>query len=74
VNNSRASNLRKTPGKRLITEFLILSDGTVLVQNLTPTTAAILSQLNPNDDTILRRVVASRPAKESSSLNHELRD
>jgi hypothetical protein len=67
VNNSRVSSLRKAPGKWLMTEFLILSDGTVLVQNLTPTTAAILSQLNPNDDTIQRRVVPGRPAKESSS-------
>ncbi len=42
----------------LVTEFLILPDGTVLVQNLTPPMAAILLQLNPNEEAIRRRVTA----------------
>jgi hypothetical protein len=44
----------------LTTEFLLLPDGTVLVQNLTPAMAAILLELNPNEEAIRRRVTAGR--------------
>jgi hypothetical protein len=48
----------------LMTEFLLLPDGRVLVQNLTPVMAAILLKLNPNETAIRRRVVKqSSPAK-----------
>jgi len=41
----------------LMTEFLLLPDGRVFVQNLTPVMAAILLKLNPNEPAIRRRVV-----------------
>jgi len=41
----------------LVTEFLLLPDGRILVQNLTPVMAAILLKLNPNETAIRRRVV-----------------
>jgi hypothetical protein len=40
----------------LTTEFLLLPDGTVYAQNLTPTMAAVLLELNPNEEAIRRRV------------------
>ena len=39
----------------LMTELLILADGGILVHNLTPTMAAILQELNPEDATIRPR-------------------
>jgi hypothetical protein len=48
----------------LLTEFLVLPDGRILVQNLTPVMAAILLKLNPNEKAIRRRVgKKSSPAK-----------
>lgn len=41
----------------LMTEFLILPDGKVLVQDLTRVMAEILIGLNPNEDAIRRRLV-----------------
>ncbi len=38
----------------LVSEFLILPDGRVYVQNLTEPMAELLSQLNPDDPTIQR--------------------
>ena len=40
----------------LSTELLILPDGRILVHNLTPTFAALLSALNPADEQIRQRV------------------
>jgi hypothetical protein len=37
-------------------DILILSDGTILVHNLTPAVATILNALNPNDPTIKPRI------------------
>jgi hypothetical protein len=37
------------------TEFLILADGRILVHNITPTMAAILSELNPDDEQMCER-------------------
>ncbi len=48
----------------LVTEFLLLPDGRILVQNLTPVMAAILLELNPGEEAIRRRVVQpSSPTK-----------
>ena len=40
------------------TEFLILADGRILVHNITPTMASILSQLNPADELMRERAQA----------------
>ncbi len=40
---------KKQPQPEATTEILLLPDGQVLVHNLTPTMAAILAELNPND-------------------------
>jgi len=48
----------------LVTEFLLLPDGRILVQNLTPVMAAILLELNPDETAIRRRALKpSNPAK-----------
>src|SRR5436309_2574420 len=39
-------------------DILILSDGTILVHNLTPDMAATLNAVNPQDPTIASRVLA----------------
>ena len=39
-------------------DILILSDGTILVHNLTPDMAAMLNAVNPQDPTIGPRVLA----------------
>src|SRR5215471_8318547 len=41
-------------------DLLILSDGTILIHNLTPAMAAILNKVNPQDKTIQRRAFAKR--------------
>jgi hypothetical protein len=44
-------------------DFLILSDGTVLAHNLTPAMAAILKRVNPRDAGMRKRAsVLSKPA------------
>ena len=54
-----------SPGEREKTEpdaavdLLILSDGTILVHNLTPALAAILNEMNPRDENIQPRALAS---------------
>ncbi len=40
----------------LVTELLLLPDGRIFVQNLTPVMAAVLLQLNPGEEAIRRRV------------------
>jgi hypothetical protein len=40
-----------------MTEFLLLPDGRILVQDLTPVMAGILLDLNPGEEAIRRRVV-----------------
>lgn len=44
----------------LHTELLILPDGRILVQNLTQPMARLLHRLNPEDQTIGRRVKTRR--------------
>ena len=59
------------------TEFLILANGRIMVHNITPTMAAILSELNPNDHLMRQRAHAidsaqpvelKTPAKYSENL------
>jgi hypothetical protein len=46
---------RKSTRRSVITDILILSDGTVLAHNLTPGMADVLHKLNPKDETIRAR-------------------
>jgi len=46
-------------------EILILPDGTVLAHNITPEMAAALHELNPQDETIGRRVCPSGAGRET---------
>jgi hypothetical protein len=41
----------------LMSELLIMPDGKIYVHNLTPEMAAVLSELNPTDETIKQRVI-----------------
>jgi hypothetical protein len=43
--------------QELMSEVLLMPDGTVLAHNLTPAMAAVLHELNPADETIRQRVV-----------------
>jgi hypothetical protein len=38
-------------------ELLVMPDGKIYAHNLTPEMAAVLSELNPNDDCIKQRVI-----------------
>jgi hypothetical protein len=38
-----------------VSEFLILPDGRLMVHNLTPTMAAVVSELDPEDGTMRKR-------------------
>jgi len=42
----------------LITELLVLPDGRILVHNLTPAFAGLLSGLNPDDEQLASRALA----------------
>ena len=57
IEKQRAARGVRVP---LATDFLILSDGTVLAHNLTPVMAAILHKLNPQDQTIRLRAFTVR--------------
>ena len=41
----------------LMSELLIMPDGRIYVHNLTPEMAAVLRELNPDDETIQQRVI-----------------
>ena len=41
----------------LMSELLIMPDGKIYAHNLTPEMAAILSELNPDDEAIKQRVI-----------------
>jgi len=56
------------PKAPLVTEFLLLPDGRILVQDLTPVMAALLLELNPGEEAIRRRV----PNPPSPQNLHEL--
>lgn len=40
-----------------MSELLIMPDGKIYAHNLTPEMAAVLSELNPEDETIKQRVI-----------------
>ena len=50
----------------LLTELLILSDGTVLAHNLTPVMAAILTGINMSDETLRQRAGGIQPSAHQS--------
>ncbi len=50
----------ENPKADAVTEFLILPDGRLLVHNLTPTMAALLSELNPDDKVMMKRNTQNR--------------
>lgn len=52
-----AGNLVPAGGSVANSEFLILSDGTVLAHNLTPAMADVLRALNPKDPIMSRRAL-----------------
>jgi hypothetical protein len=55
------------------TDILILSDGRILVSNLTPGMAAILAELDPDDELMKRRASAvSVPGRTRFTLQGEL--
>lgn len=51
-------NRRCQIDRDVLTELLILSDGTILAHNLTPAMAAVLLKLDPDDNTMKQRVLA----------------
>lgn len=48
---------RESPKAELLSELLIMPDGKIYAHNLTPEMAAVLSELNPDDESIKRRVI-----------------
>lgn len=65
----RGPKLRKAGKRRhwVTSDFLILSDGTVLAHNLTPAMAAILKRVNPRDANMCKRAaVLSRPTAKAA--------
>ena len=57
----------RPPEPDLITEFLILPDGRVFTQNLTPAMAALLLELNPEEPAMKQRVQSCRTPKNELS-------
>ena len=53
------------------TEFLILPDGQILVHNLTPSMAAIVSALNPSDELMRQRAAAAQSIPPARSPSHD---
>jgi len=58
----------RTSRENLVSEFLILPDGRILVHNLTRPFAELLHKMNPMDKQIASRVMYH------ASTNHELPD
>ncbi len=56
-----------TTDRDSITELLIQPDGTIFAHNLTPAIAALLSVLNPADESMKQRAAAINPQS-----SHEL--
>ena len=52
-------------GESASSELLILADGKILAHNITPVMAEVLSQLNPEDEGMSRRV------NQKPNLKHE---
>ena len=53
--NANADTPAASAAPTLTTELLLLPDGRILVHNLTPAFADVLSELNPTDETIRSR-------------------
>jgi hypothetical protein len=54
-------SIRNIEADPMISELLILSDGRILAQNITPVMAGLLSELNPDDKLMRKRArVGSR--------------
>ena len=47
----------KTQKTELMSELLIMPDGRIYAHNLTPEMAAVLSELNPEDEAIKQRLI-----------------
>jgi len=58
----------KSAGESQVSELLILPDGRILVHNLTPAFAGLLTGLNPDCEQIASRLTSQ------ASKNHELPD
>ena len=56
-----------TPKPELVTELLILPDGRVFTQNLTPAMAVLLLELNPEEPAIKGRVQSCQTRKNEFS-------
>jgi hypothetical protein len=52
-------------------DILILTDGRILAHNLTPAMAAVLRELNPNDERMRKR---AKVMGEKSKGSHEFRE
>jgi hypothetical protein len=61
------NNPADLPKPELLSELLIMPDGKVYAHNLTPEMAAVLSELNPEDENIKRRVI-TRVGPETKKL------
>jgi hypothetical protein len=59
--NPRSEPPRSEPAK--IGELLILPDGRILVHNLTPLLARVLSELNPSDQFMRERAASGSPGR-----------
>lgn len=59
IESERATKSQRS--QDLVSELLILPDGRVLVHSLTPTFAALLSELNPNCEQIASRTTNPTP-------------
>jgi len=52
----------------LMSELLIMPDGKIYAHNLTPEMAAVLSELNPSDETIKQRAITHVDAETKKLL------
>lgn len=59
---------KRTAKTELQTELFIAPDGRIYVHNLTPEMAEALNALNPDDDTIRRRVITRVDQKTKQML------
>jgi hypothetical protein len=52
------------------TELLLLPDGRILVHNLTPAMAALLHQIDPGDQSMIKRAIVERSRGRKSRTEH----
>jgi hypothetical protein len=58
----------KASTPELMSELLVMPDGQIYAHNLTPEMAAVLSELNPNDQAIKNRVITHVDAETKKQL------